>query len=420
MSLFINNHKNIFIVFSIIFIIYCIYLSITFLIQTLKELSSLSKSKKQVTLKNKLNHSYYVPLSILVATHNNEDSIIDSVSSLLDLNYKLYEIIVIDDNSTDQTVEHLIKEFHLKKIKRPIRNQLKTKNVKEVYQTINSNIKITLLKKEHGGKADAFNVGINVSSYPYFTCIDSNYLVEENTIENLASPILEEDKVVMSQKLVRVGSIELKNKNLKYNFPKSFLEKGQVLEYDKIAQNNQKELPSFVIFKKDIVLASLGFDSNCIGENFELIKKIKHNSQNKEKKAVFKYQPHAIASIKVSSKLSEFVSTRRKYTKGLLQIKSKFLYFVNLLKLLGFINLVMCCYLQFIDTKLVLLFLGSSLLFYGCLSYCNFIIKLTFENVKISLLDILKTISASLIEVVILNPLIFFANITYFFKKKEI
>ncbi|MDE6984279.1 MAG: glycosyltransferase family 2 protein, partial [Lachnospiraceae bacterium] len=44
-------------------------------------------------IKNELKHEFYFPVSILVPAYNEEVTIIDSVESLLHLDYKLYEII---------------------------------------------------------------------------------------------------------------------------------------------------------------------------------------------------------------------------------------------------------------------------------------------------------------------------------------
>ena len=44
-------------------------------------------------------------ISIIITTFNNEMYIIDSINSLLNQSYKNIEIIIIDDISTDNTVE---------------------------------------------------------------------------------------------------------------------------------------------------------------------------------------------------------------------------------------------------------------------------------------------------------------------------
>ena len=105
--------------------------------------------------------------------HNEEVTILESVESLLQLDYKLYEVIIVDDGSTDDTVAKLIAHFDMEETKRPIRMSIPCKKVRSIYETNKEKVKITLICKENGGKGDALNMGINVAAYPYFVCIDA-------------------------------------------------------------------------------------------------------------------------------------------------------------------------------------------------------------------------------------------------------
>ena len=85
------------------FILYMIlYSSFLFLSVTVGS-SDLYAAKRRNLLKNELANDYYVPVSILVPAHNEEITIEATVRSLLALDYKLYEIVVVDDGSTDNT-----------------------------------------------------------------------------------------------------------------------------------------------------------------------------------------------------------------------------------------------------------------------------------------------------------------------------
>ena len=62
-----------------------------------------------------LSVSEHVPqVSILVPSYNEELTIIESVRSLLSLNYPDYEVIVVNDGSKDRTLQVLIDQFKLK------------------------------------------------------------------------------------------------------------------------------------------------------------------------------------------------------------------------------------------------------------------------------------------------------------------
>ena len=83
--------------------------------------SVLYRNRYLEKMKNELKHDYYVPVSVIVPAHNEEVTVVDTVRSLLQLDYKLYEVLVVDDGSTDKTSQRLIKAFNLIETQRPIR-----------------------------------------------------------------------------------------------------------------------------------------------------------------------------------------------------------------------------------------------------------------------------------------------------------
>ena len=85
------------------FVLYMIgYASFLFLSVTVGS-SELYASKRRNMLRNELAGEYYVPVSIIVPAYNEGVTIESTVRSLLALDYRLYEIIVVDDGSKDDT-----------------------------------------------------------------------------------------------------------------------------------------------------------------------------------------------------------------------------------------------------------------------------------------------------------------------------
>ena len=86
---------------NIFFIIYLIgYSSFLFLAVVIGS-SELYSHREQERLKNTLLQNYYIPVSIIVPAYNEEVTVVETVQSLLALDYKLYEIIVVDVGSRD-------------------------------------------------------------------------------------------------------------------------------------------------------------------------------------------------------------------------------------------------------------------------------------------------------------------------------
>jgi cellulose synthase/poly-beta-1,6-N-acetylglucosamine synthase-like glycosyltransferase len=125
--------------------------------------------------------AYYKPASILVPAYNEARVISDSVRSLLNLHYPEFEVIVINDGSSDDTLATLRKDFNLAPYTRPVRLQAPHAPIKDIYVSCDYP-NLLVIDKENGGKADAINAGINVSSFPLFCSIDADSLLEPDAL----------------------------------------------------------------------------------------------------------------------------------------------------------------------------------------------------------------------------------------------
>ena len=152
--------------------------------------SELFKKKRQFRMMNSIKNDYYIPISIVVPAYNEEVTVTDTVKSLLALDYKVYEIIVVDDGSSDDTSKVMIDEFHMLPVRMPIRRQLRCQPDEFVYEVHVHNIRVTLIRKKNGGKEDALNMGINASRFPYFICIDADSVLQHDSLKKIALPLL--------------------------------------------------------------------------------------------------------------------------------------------------------------------------------------------------------------------------------------
>ncbi len=118
-----------------------------------------------------------MPVSLVVPAWNEEASIATSVRALLQLRYQHFEIIVVNDGSTDDTLGALTREFDLTPFPEAYRVQIKTKPVKGIYRSLKyPNLRV--VDKENGGKADASNAGLNAARHPIFYCGDADSVLE--------------------------------------------------------------------------------------------------------------------------------------------------------------------------------------------------------------------------------------------------
>lgn len=320
------KYVNIF--FLIYLLIYATYLFAS-VVQGALRLYNTNKLKK---VKNVIKHDFYFPVSILVPAYNEEVTIVDSILSLLELDYRLYEIIVVDDGSKDRTSDVLIEKFNLKKVNRPIRKAVKCKDAKEIYESNDYKVKITLVKKYNGGKGDALNMGINASSYPYFICMDADSMLQRDSLEKIVMPLMSDDKTVAVGGLVRVAQcVKMDEGNvvgyhLPVNDPVICM---QVMEYDRSFlasrilmdgyNGNMIISGAFGLFKKDIVIACGGYDTATIGEDMELVVRIHEFCCNNKIPYNMHYATDAVCWSQAPTKLGDLKKQRRRWHLGLFQ-----------------------------------------------------------------------------------------------------
>jgi len=154
-----------------------------------------------------LNRSRLAPgVSIIAPAHDQAASIVDSVRALLTNHYPMFEVMVVDDGSTDDTLARLTETFNMRKVYRLQRDDLKTLAVRAVYVSDDYD-NLTVLAKDHGGRADALNAGINAAKYPYFYSVDAHVTLEKDALLHTMTPIMRNPaRVVASAGIVQTAT----------------------------------------------------------------------------------------------------------------------------------------------------------------------------------------------------------------------
>jgi biofilm PGA synthesis N-glycosyltransferase PgaC len=116
---------------------------------------------------------YTIPVSVIAPVFNEEVMAVPAVRSLLALVYPEFEVICVDDGSSDGTLAALVAAFGLEPRQVFFRNTLATKPVRTVYRSA-SEPRLIVVVKENGGKADALNCGANFARYRYLCCVDGD------------------------------------------------------------------------------------------------------------------------------------------------------------------------------------------------------------------------------------------------------
>ncbi len=124
-----------------------------------------------------------------------EKVIIDSVNSFLSLNYLHYEIVIVNDGSTDKTLEILINTFAFVPVDIEPNSVCESKAIHGIYYS-KQNPKLVLVDKENGGKADAQNAGTRVARYPYISIVDADTLLDQESFDEISIRLSVESDIV--------------------------------------------------------------------------------------------------------------------------------------------------------------------------------------------------------------------------------
>lgn len=278
-------------------------------------------------------------ISIIAPAYGEEETIIESVNSLLNLNYPDYELIVVNDGSPDNTLNVLINYFSLEKTDETSRERLNTQPVIGIYR--NKNIaKLTVIDKANGGKADALNVGINVAKKEYFCGIDSDSLLEPEALLKLASQALdnEHETVAMGGNIFPVNGCKVHRGMLdEKRIPRNALARFQTIEYIRAFMagrvgwaylNNLLIISgAFGLFNKNRILEIGGYltskeryKKDTVGEDMELVVRISRYMRERGKKYCINYAFNANCWTEVPESYKILRGQRDRWQRGLIDI----------------------------------------------------------------------------------------------------
>ncbi|MEA2103366.1 MAG: glycosyltransferase family 2 protein [Candidatus Cloacimonadota bacterium] len=257
-------------------------------------------------------------VSIIVPAYNEEITILNNIRMLLALDYPDFEVIVINDGSSDNTLKVMMDNFELCEIaanKTPI---ISTQPIRKIYKMNN----LIVIDKENGGKADAINVGINSSSKKLICTIDADSILDKIALKQTVQPLIDDENVFVSGgQLAVANGVKLKNnKVINSILPKNIWVQWQIIEYLKsfmIARYSMSKINSimimsgaFSIYKKsdlkavggfltenndsDFIKQTGGYGSQTVCEDMEIVVRMWRYFYEKGKKAKAVFLPHPV------------------------------------------------------------------------------------------------------------------------------
>jgi cellulose synthase/poly-beta-1,6-N-acetylglucosamine synthase-like glycosyltransferase len=270
-------------------------------------------------------------ISIVAPAHNEEATLAESVRSLLLLNYPQFEVILVSDGSTDDTVAVAAREFGLLRAPVSFAQPLATQPVRAIYQSL-SNPDLVMIDKENGGKADAINAGINAARYPLVCVIDADSLLEEHSLSRAVLPFIEDADTIASGGIVRIanGCRVERGRVTEVRLPASRLAMFQTVEYlraflaGRVAQSAVNGLliisGAFGLFQRAAVIEVGGFRPDTVGEDMELVTRLQRVFRERRKRFRIAFQPEPTCWTEAPESIRMLARQRNRWQRGTLQV----------------------------------------------------------------------------------------------------
>ncbi|MEO7531795.1 MAG: glycosyltransferase, partial [Sediminibacterium sp.] len=243
------------------------------------------KQKNKEALLNKQSLAGYPPVSIIVPAFNEEINAVSSLENLLRCDYPHFDIIFIDDGSTDNTY-------------------------KKVFTAFEFHPKVKVFTKPNGGKSSALNYGIEQTNAAFVVCIDADTKLLPDAVSELMKNFANENVAAVAG-MVKVGN------------EVNWLTKWQSIEYT-ISQNFDRKgfawpnaitvVPGAIgAFRKEVVIAAGGFTTDTLAEDCDITIRILRAGY------IVANEPKAFAYTEAPETVKQFFKQRRRWTFGVMQ-----------------------------------------------------------------------------------------------------
>ncbi len=314
------------------FAVVIIYLTI--MVLSALEMRDYRRKKRFVDFDDVITSPIAPGVSILAPAYNEGESIVQNAKSLLSLHYGKIEVIIINDGSKDNSLEKLIEAFELEKTAFAFSPEIETKPIRGIYKSRNRSYnKLTVVDKENGGKADALNAGINISKMEILACIDVDCILSQGSISRMVVPFMEET----NKKVIAVGGVigianncdVLDGTVVKYRVPTSQLGRFQVIEYfraflmGRMAWSRINGLMlisgAFGFFKRDLVLAVGGYLTKTVGEDMELVVRMRRYMEEKKIPYKVDFVPDPLCWTEVPESEEILARQRNRWMRGTIE-----------------------------------------------------------------------------------------------------
>lgn len=293
-------------------------------------------------------------VSLIAPAYNEATTIVENVRSLLAIQYPQLEVIIVNDGSKDNTLQLLIDAYDLIPSNQLVNYQIKAKEIRAIYKSKKSVYEnLRVIDKANGGKADALNCGLNIAASEYIACIDVDCVLAQDAIIKMIQPFLTgSSPCIATGGVIRIANscIIEDGRLVDVVIPGNLLARFQVLEYiraflmGRMGWSKADGLllisGAFGIFSKDIAIKAGGYDHNTVGEDMELIVRMRRYMIERKQKYRVEFIPDPLCWTEAPSTYKVLGRQRNRWMRGTIEtlLQHKVMFFNPKYKILGMLS----------------------------------------------------------------------------------
>jgi cellulose synthase/poly-beta-1,6-N-acetylglucosamine synthase-like glycosyltransferase len=278
------------------------------------------------------NSELSLPVSIVIPAYNEEAVILESVRSLLGSHYGAFEVLVVNDGSTDGTLAVLKAEYQLVEDRRVPRARLETKPIVNSYRSLRDE-RLIVIDKENGGcRADAMNAGLCYARYPLFLAVDADTLLDIDALPRLVREFQVRPETVGVGGIVRIanGSTVEAGHVTEARTPRDLVVNLQIVEYLRaflVGRTGWSRIGAllivsgaFGIFRREEVVEAGGYDPESFAEDAELVLRLHKLCRDRGRPYRIGFIADPVCWTEAPDSLAVLETQRDRWQRGLLQM----------------------------------------------------------------------------------------------------
>lgn len=271
------------------------------------------------------------PITLMAPAYNEALTIVESIRSLLALQYPNFEVVVVNDGSKDETLQVLIDAFELTPTHRHHHLAAPCAPIRGLYSGAKQP-RLLVIDKENGGKADALNAALNLSRAPIVCSMDADSILEPDALLRAVRPFVDDPE----RTIAVGGTIRIANgckitfgRVVEVGAPRNLLALLQTVEYlraflmARLAWSKIGALTiisgAFGLFRRQAVLDVGGYSHGTVGEDMELVVKLHKHYRRLGKPYRIAFTPEPVCWTEAPESWSVLARQRARWHRGALE-----------------------------------------------------------------------------------------------------